>query len=44
MVKIGLRDFEDNSIAQNFDALALALVQKKPESIKGKFYFINEFK
>jgi ribosomal protein L1 len=35
MVKIGLREFDEAAIFQNFDALARALVTKKPESIKG---------
>ena len=38
MVKIGLRDFEEAALVQNFDALAKALVSKKPESIKGKYF------
>jgi large subunit ribosomal protein L1 len=35
MVKIGLRDFETDSLFSNFDSVARALAQKKPESIKG---------
>lgn len=35
MVKIGLREFETDSLLTNFDAFAKALASKKPESIKG---------
>jgi ribosomal protein L1 len=35
MVKIGLRDFDEAAIFSNFDALAKALVSKRPESVKG---------
>jgi large subunit ribosomal protein L1 len=35
MVKIGLRDFETDSLYTNFDSVARALALKKPESIKG---------
>ncbi|CDW76960.1 50s ribosomal protein l1 [Stylonychia lemnae] len=38
MVKIGLREFETDSLFQNFDAFAKALASKKPESIKGKYF------
>ena len=36
MAKIGLRSFENDAIFNNFDALAKALVKKRPESLKGK--------
>lgn len=36
MVKIGLKKFDDESLLQNYDAVAKALASKKPESIKGK--------
>ena len=36
MVKIGLREFENDQIYQNFDSFAIALAKKKPEIIKGK--------
>jgi large subunit ribosomal protein L1 len=42
MVKIGLRDFQDDQLFTNFDAFARALVQKKPEAVKGK-YFIRGY-
>lgn len=35
MVKIGLREFDEQSLFTNFDAVARALAMKKPESIKG---------
>ncbi len=38
MVKIGLRNFNDDQLYTNFDAFARALVKKKPESIKGKYF------
>jgi ribosomal protein L1 len=38
MVKIGLREFQDDQLLVNFDALARALAKKKPESIKGKYF------
>lgn len=39
MVKIGLREFENDSLTSNLDALANALVSKKPESVKGKLRY-----
>lgn len=36
MVKIGLREFENEQLQSNLDALATALAQKRPESVKGK--------
>ena len=36
MVKIGMRDFSKDEIMKNFDALLKALVEKKPDSVKGK--------
>lgn len=36
MVKIGLREFEDEKLFENFDSFVLALLNKKPESIKSK--------
>jgi large subunit ribosomal protein L1 len=36
MVKIGLRNFENDNLMMNYDSVARALAQKKPESIKGK--------
>ncbi len=38
MNKIGKRAFENNSLAENLDALMSALAKKKPESIKGKYF------
>lgn len=38
MVKIGLREFEEDQLYSNFDAFARALVKRKPESIKGKYF------
>ena len=38
MVKIGLREFQDDQLMTNFDAFARALAKKKPESIKGKYF------
>jgi large subunit ribosomal protein L1 len=36
--KIGLRSFDSQKLAENFDALMLALVQKKPDVIKGRYF------
>jgi ribosomal protein L1 len=38
MIKIGLRDFEDDKLFVNLDAFAKALVAKKPEAVKGKYF------
>jgi len=38
MVKIGLRDFQEDQLFSNFDAFARALAKRKPESIKGKYF------
>lgn len=38
MVKIGLREFEEDQLFTNFDAFARALAKRKPESIKGKYF------
>ena len=38
MIKIGLREFEDDQLFVNFDAFARALVAKKPEAVKGKYF------
>jgi large subunit ribosomal protein L1 len=38
MVKIGIKDFDENQIMENFDSLAKALVAKKPDSVKGKYF------
>jgi ribosomal protein L1 len=37
-VKIGLREFENEKILSNLDAVARALVYKRPESVKGKYF------
>ena len=42
MVKIGLREFKNEDIEKNFDSLAKAVVGKKPESVKGK-YFLKSY-
>ena len=36
--KIGRRDFEDDKLCTNFDALMMALIQRKPEMIKGRYF------
>ena len=38
MIKIGLRDFEEDKLFVNLDAFARALVAKKPEAVKGKYF------
>lgn len=38
MVKIGLREFNEDQLFSNFDAFARALAKRKPESIKGKYF------
>jgi large subunit ribosomal protein L1 len=35
--KIGLREFDQGNLNANFDALMMALIKKKPESIKGRY-------
>ena len=40
MVKIGLREFENDKLMENFNSFATALAMKKPETIKGnELYF-----
>lgn len=36
--KIGTRSFEGKALHENFDALMMALVAKKPESVKGRYF------
>ena len=36
--KVGLRSFDEDKLAANFDALMTALVQRKPETIKGRYF------
>lgn len=36
MVKIGLKEFDNDKLVENFNSLASALAKKRPESIKGK--------
>ena len=38
MNKIGLRTFEQQALHQNFDALMMALIAKKPETVKGRYF------
>lgn len=35
--KIGLRDFSADQLTHNFDALMMALLAKKPDSVKGRY-------
>ena len=42
MVKIGLRDFENKGLQENFDALIRSLIAKKPEAVKG-IYFMRGY-
>jgi large subunit ribosomal protein L1 len=37
-VKVGLREFEDEKLVDNINSLAKALISKKPESLKGKYF------
>lgn len=37
MSKIGQRSFDDDKLATNFEALMMALIERKPESVKGKY-------
>ena len=43
LLKIGLKEFEEDDIFSNFDALAKAIALKRPESIKGIIFslFVN---
>ena len=36
--KIGLKTFDPNSLHENFDALMQALISKKPETVKGRYF------
>ena len=38
MVKIGLREFEGDALFSNLDAFLKALIAKKPEAVKGKYF------
>lgn len=37
MTRIGIRDFEDEDLANNFMALYGAIKEKRPEGVKGAF-------
>lgn len=37
-MKIGLKNFENDKIKENLDAVVQAVLSKKPESIKGKYF------
>ena len=36
--KIGMRSFDEKALHANFDALMMALIDKKPESVKGRYF------
>ena len=36
--KIGLREFENGALIENFEALMEQLIAKKPESVKGRYF------
>ena len=38
MNKIGKRNFTNEQLQENLDALMTALAKKKPESVKGKYF------
>ena len=38
MNRIGLREFDNDKLEENFEALVHALVSKKPEVIKGRYF------
>lgn len=38
MNKIGKRNFKDEDLHTNFDALLSAIAKKRPESLKGKLF------
>jgi large subunit ribosomal protein L1 len=38
MTKIGKRDFTDEDLVRNADSLLRAVVEKKPEVIKGRYF------
>ena len=38
MNKIGKKTFDDEALAQNLDAIMNAIIKKKPESVKGKYF------
>lgn len=44
MNKIGNRTFEVDALKDNLNALMKALVMKKPESVKGKFFLKAQVK
>uniref|UniRef100_A0A7S3MXG8 50S ribosomal protein L1 n=1 Tax=Strombidium inclinatum TaxID=197538 RepID=A0A7S3MXG8_9SPIT len=38
MTKIGMREFEDEGLTENLEAVMKLLVDKKPETVKGKYF------
>jgi len=44
MNKIGKRAFEQEALLQNLNALMTALVKRKPESVKGKYFMKGQVK
>jgi large subunit ribosomal protein L1 len=38
MNKIGKRDFKEEDLTTNLDALLTAIARKRPETIKGKYF------
>ena len=44
MNSIGKRDFESEKLLENLNALMNALVKRKPESIKGKYFLKGQVK
>lgn len=39
MGKIGLRSFENQALLDNLNAMMSAIARKKPDSIKGKYFY-----
>lgn len=38
MAKIGLKEFSQEDLMRNFDALTMAIANRRPETVKGKFF------
>ena len=41
MKKIGNRNFKDQDLQSNLNALLTAIAKKKPDSIKGNYFLLN---
>ena len=44
MAKIGQRNFSQEDLMTNYDALTMAIAKKRPESVKGKYFIRSSIK